>query len=149
MRTIVKKLNIFRFFILYICIFVLFTPSTTRADRLTEEQVRLAVTTWVRQVTADARPDAVIERMESHTVGHRIMAYIAHLKGGGYCLCGRDDWVLPVYLYSPKGQPCWVTCCSRDNTRNSQSAPYSGRNLYQAQFPEKAGYQKNLALVWI
>ena len=104
MKTIVNELNMCRFLILYICIFVLFTPSTTRADRLTEEQVRLAVTTWVRQVTADARPDAVIERMEPHTVEHRITAYIAHLEGGGYCLCGRDDWVLPVYLYSPKGQ---------------------------------------------
>ncbi|MFH1682057.1 MAG: C10 family peptidase, partial [Candidatus Eisenbacteria bacterium] len=53
--------------------------------------------------TADARPDAVIERMEPHESGGRTTAYIAHLAGGGFCLCGADDLVLPVYLYSPTG----------------------------------------------
>jgi hypothetical protein len=54
-------------------------------------------------VSRDARPDAYVTHMEPHTVGDEIVAYIAHLNGGGYCLCGADDLVLPVYLYVPDG----------------------------------------------
>jgi len=49
-------------------------------------------------------PDAVIDRMEPHQVKGETVAYIAHLSGGGFCLCGADDLVLPVYLYSPQGK---------------------------------------------
>ena len=78
-------------------------PVLAEAVELSEEQVRTAVQIWVRAVTAEARPDAVIERMEPHVVEGRTAAYIAHLQGGGYCLCGTDDLVLPVYFYSPRG----------------------------------------------
>lgn len=82
---------------------LILTPVFSQAKELGEQQVRTAVQTWVRHVTADARPDAVIERMEPHKVNGETVAYIAHLSGGGFCLCGADDLVLPVYLYSPKG----------------------------------------------
>jgi len=78
-------------------------PVFSQAKELGEQQVRTAVQTWVRHVTADARPDAVIERMEPYQVNGKTVAYIAHLSGAGFCLCGADDLVLPVYLYSPKG----------------------------------------------
>jgi len=78
-------------------------PTTLHAKELTVDEVRAAVETWVRHVTADARPDAVVERMEPYIVDGKTMAYIAHLAGGGICLCGADDLVLPVYLYSPHG----------------------------------------------
>lgn len=87
--------------LLVLCL-ILFSGSV-QADELTEQEVRAAVQTWVRYVTADARPDAVIERMEPHQVKGETVAYIAHLSGGGFCLCGADDLVLPVYLYSPHG----------------------------------------------
>jgi hypothetical protein len=29
------------------------------------------------------------------------VAYVAHLAGGGFCLCGADDRLLPVYVYNP------------------------------------------------
>ena len=45
----------------------------------------------------------IIEKMEPHNVKGETVAYIAHLKGGGFCLCGADETVLPVYLYSPHG----------------------------------------------
>jgi hypothetical protein len=54
-------------------------------------------------VTADARLDAVVELMEPHVVDGRTVGYIAHLADGGYCLCGADDMLLPVYLYRPFG----------------------------------------------
>jgi hypothetical protein len=41
--------------------------------------------------------------MEPHVVDGRAVAYIAHLDGEGFCLCGTNDLVLPVYLYSPNG----------------------------------------------
>ena len=79
-------------------------PFWTEARSLTEKEVRQAVQTWVRQVTAEARPEAVIERMEPYLVEGETVAYIAHLQGGGFCLCGADNSVLPVYLYSPSGK---------------------------------------------
>jgi hypothetical protein len=80
-------------------------PTGAAADDggLTEAEVRAAVETWVRYVTADARPDAVVERMEPYQVDAETVAYIAHLEGGGFCLCGADELVLPVYFYSPHG----------------------------------------------
>ena len=75
-----------------------------QAKQLTREEVQAAVQTWVRYVTADARPDAVIERMEPHKVKGETVAYIAHLSDSGFCLCGSDNLVLPVYFYSPRGR---------------------------------------------
>jgi hypothetical protein len=75
-----------------------------KAAALSEKAVRTAVETWVRQVTADARADAVVERMEAHATSGRAFAYVAQLAGTGYCLCGGDDQLLPVYLYCPRGQ---------------------------------------------
>ena len=84
-----------------LCLCVAAAPLS--AEPMTELEVVAAVETWVRHVTADARPDAVIEWLEPHLVDGRTVAYIAHLEGGGYCLCGADDFVLPVYLYRPVG----------------------------------------------
>lgn len=81
---------------------VLVTMSA-QAGHIGEREVRAAVETWVRYVTADARPDAVVERMEPYQVEGETVAYIVHLKGGGFCLAGADDLLLPVYLYSPYG----------------------------------------------
>lgn len=76
---------------------------TARAGDITKAEVRTAVETWVRHVTADARPGAVVERMEPYQMDGETVAYIAHLAGGGFALCGADDLVLPVYYYSPQG----------------------------------------------
>jgi hypothetical protein len=70
---------------------------------LTESEVTTAVETWVRYITADARPDAVVERMEPYIVNDEIVAYVAHLEDNGFCLCGANYLVLPVYLYSSDG----------------------------------------------
>lgn len=86
--------------LLVLCLIL--APASVHASELTEQEVGAAVQTWVRHVTADAMPDAVIERMEPHQVKGETVAYIAHLSGGGFCLCGADDLVLPVYLYSPQ-----------------------------------------------
>jgi len=67
-----------------------------------KEQVSRAVETWVRSVTADGRPDAVVADLEPYPAGETPAAYIVHLAGGGLCLAGADSLVLPVYLYSPK-----------------------------------------------
>ena len=88
-------------FLLAFCLMI--GPCSLSAGTLSEMDVRSAVQTWVRSVTADARPDAFIERMEPYQVEGEIMAYVAHLAGGGYCICGANESVLPVYLYCPKG----------------------------------------------
>jgi hypothetical protein len=87
--------------LLVLCLIL--APASVHASELTEQEVGAALQTWVRHVTADAKPDAVIERMEPHQVKGETVAYIAHLEGGGFCLCGADDLVLPVYFYSPRG----------------------------------------------
>lgn len=78
-------------------------PLPVHADQYGADEVRAAVETWVRFVTADARPDAAVERMEPYPRDGQPVAYIAHLRGGGFCLAGASDLVLPVYLYSPTG----------------------------------------------
>jgi hypothetical protein len=78
-------------------------PFSLYAGAVGELNVRSAVQTWIRSVTADARPNAFIERMQPFTVDGEIRAYIAHLAGAGFCLCGADESVLPVYFYSPGG----------------------------------------------
>jgi hypothetical protein len=105
MKWITNKISKAEFSVRTILVFCLILiPGLLYAKEFSEQEVRAAVETWVRYVTADARPDAVIERMESHKVEGKIVAYIAHLSGGGFCLCGMDDLVLPVYLYSPEGK---------------------------------------------
>ena len=87
--------------LLLIC-FGLF-PLMGYTATLGEQQIRSAVETWVRHVTADAKLDATIMQMEPYQVNGETMAYIAHISGGGFCLCGANDLVLPVYLYCPSG----------------------------------------------
>lgn len=94
-----KKRTLILAFFLCLIIF----PALVQAAEMTEEGVRSAVQTWVRHVTADAKPDAVIERMEPYRADGNTVAYVAYIAGGGFCLCGADDLVLPVYLYSPEG----------------------------------------------
>ena len=102
-QTINKSLRVCRILELSILLPLVFAPVCLRASELTEQQVRDAAQTWVRQVIADAEPNAVVREMEPYRVDGKIVAYIAHLQGGGFCLCGRDDLVLPVYLYNPNG----------------------------------------------
>ena len=71
---------------------------------LPSHKVKSAVETWIRHLTADARKDAVISRMEPYKAYNKTVAYIAHLQDKGFCLCGADDLVLPVYLYNPQGK---------------------------------------------
>ena len=78
-------------------------PSSGLAKELLDSQVKAAVETWVQHVTADAKPEAVVEKLEPYILNGQAVAYIAHLTGGGFCLCGADDVVLPVYLYNPNG----------------------------------------------
>jgi hypothetical protein len=45
----------------------------------------------------------VVEKMEPYLVDGAILTYIAHLADSGFCLCGANDLVLPVYFYNPQG----------------------------------------------
>ncbi len=82
---------------------LILTPSFLYAREIVKEDVRIAVETWVRHVTADAKPDAVIEKIKPHKIQGETVAYIVHFIDDGFCLCGADDLVLPVYFYSPRG----------------------------------------------
>jgi hypothetical protein len=57
----------------------------------------------VRYVTAEARADAVVVDMEPYLVDGEAVGYVAHLAEGGFCLCGADDRLIPVYHYAPHG----------------------------------------------
>ncbi len=91
-----RKLIIF-----FICLCLL--PAAAFATKMEMSEVQSAVETWVRQVTADAREDAVISSIESYQLDGQEVAFVVQLDGGGFCLCGADDIVLPVYFYSPHG----------------------------------------------
>ena len=72
-----------------------------QAYELSETDVRTAVQTWVRNYTPDAKPNALIGEMEAYVVNGNTVAYVVHIIGGGFCLCGADTVLLPVYLYNP------------------------------------------------
>lgn len=74
------------------------------AAPVTEQQVITAVETWLKFGLTDNRPDASVARLEPHQVDGRIVAFIAHLRDGGYCLCGSDDVLLPINFYVPVGE---------------------------------------------
>jgi hypothetical protein len=82
---------------------VLLAPSFLQAAEVAPSDVTAAVETWVREVTADRRPGAVVDRLEPYSADGRTVAYIAHLSGGGYCISGADDALLPVTLYRATG----------------------------------------------
>ncbi len=89
---------------LIVCLCIFPPAVDVQAGEVPASLVKIAVEHWVRHITADPRPDAVIREMEPYTINGKTIAYIAHLKGGGFCLCGADDTLtLPVYLYSPHG----------------------------------------------
>lgn len=79
-------------------------PAAAWCARVTESQLRPAVTTFVRQVSAQPRADAFIADVEPYVEDGDTAAFIAHLADSGFCLCGADDRVLPVYFYSPSGK---------------------------------------------
>jgi hypothetical protein len=104
MKKTKNKVSIMTHFLVPSLIFCLILiPTFLQAKEMTETEVRSAVQTWVRHVTADARPDAVVEKMEPYLVDGAILTYIAHLADSGFCLCGANDLVLPVYFYNPQG----------------------------------------------
>lgn len=87
---------------LAICLAACLAPGgRALAAPMTEDQVKTAVETWVHTTTPDARPGAVVERLDPYPATGRTAAYVAHLAGGGYCLAGADDRLPPVRLYQP------------------------------------------------
>lgn len=103
MKRIIRKISGFHFFKLILPISLTLVPLVLQAKTIEEHEIKRAVETWVRSVTADARPDAVIEKLEPYRMDGVTVAYISHLSGGGFCIGGGDELVLPVYLYSPRG----------------------------------------------
>ncbi|MFH1748043.1 MAG: C10 family peptidase [Planctomycetota bacterium] len=84
-------------------VLALATVVPTRADEISPNSVTVAVETWVRHVTTNAQPNATIARLEPYVANGKTVAYVVHLADGGYCICGADDRLLPVYLYNAGG----------------------------------------------
>ncbi len=84
-----------------IYILLLFSITATVANQLTEREIKSAVTNWVRYITADNRPDAVIKELIPYVSSNDTVAYIANIEQGGFCICGAKNYMLPVYFYSP------------------------------------------------
>ena len=129
---------------------LILVPSPLQAKGFGEQEVRAAVETWVRYVTADARPDAVVEQMEPYQVNGETVAYIAHLKDGGFCIGGADALLLPVYLYSPHGtydaeNPglqyiLWEIGARLEYIRQELAAKGPSGLQYQDELSERAAY---------
>jgi hypothetical protein len=149
-----KALRGCRLLELSILLCLLFLPASLHAERLVEQEVRAAVQTWVRYVTADADPNAVIEEMEPYIVDAETVGYIAHLGGGGFCLCGADDLVLPVYLYNPKERyyeehpgyqyVLWEISTRSEYFRKALKDKAPGVQAYQAALSQRAVYWQEL-----
>lgn len=139
---------------LLLLLIMFLAPAPLQAKGFGEQEVRAAVETWVRHVTADARPDAVVERMEPYQVKGETVAYIAHLKDGGFCLTGADALLLPVYFYSPRGtydakNPdlqyiLWEIGARLEHIRQDLAAKGPTVQQYQDELSERAAYWEDL-----
>jgi hypothetical protein len=137
-----------------VCCLGIFMIDPVQSREMSEQEVQRAVQTWVRHVTADADPDAIIERMEPYTDADETLAFIAHLKGGGFCLCGNDHLVLPVYFYSPKGKfnavnpghqyILWEIATRTRELRKAQKDKSSRIELYKKELVERADFWLDL-----
>ena len=124
------------------------------SDMVPDNSVKAAVTTWVRYVAPDSQPTAEVVLMEPISEGGRIIAYIAHLEPRGFCICGADECVLPVYLYNPYGaydesHPGYRTIVDDIRTRsNGLRGVLSTGNRAQAtihaQLMDRAAYWQDL-----
>ena len=65
------------------------------AEPMSEQQVTAATETWLQRVITESRVGADVDKLDPHETDGVVAAYIAHLAGGGYCLCGADDTLLP------------------------------------------------------
>jgi hypothetical protein len=99
-----KNLESYIFKILFIIFIIIFFSNSSVSKDFNESEVKAAVETWVRYVTANARATAYIDRMEPIQIDSLVVAYVAHLADSGFCICGANDLVLPVYLYNPRGE---------------------------------------------
>lgn len=73
----------------------------TLAAPLSATQVQAAVATWVSEVAPEGRPTVVVTGCDPYPAEGRPAAYVVQLAGGGYCLAGADDRLLPVAAYQP------------------------------------------------
>ncbi|MBN2541803.1 C10 family peptidase [bacterium] len=87
--------------VLQILLVLLLIPVSLSAEGISERELVSAVTTWVREVTANNREEAEIERIEPYVHQGDTLLFIAHLRDSGFCICGAQDFMLPVYYYSP------------------------------------------------
>lgn len=91
-------------FNIFLVFLILLHSGSSLALPQSSQQVESAVETWLKHGLTDNRPDAQVRKLEPHYADGEIVAYIASLSGGGYCICGADDVLIPVYLYVPKGE---------------------------------------------
>jgi len=78
--------------------------APSRAEKLSPAQVALAAENWVRRAAPKLRPNATIKEVKPYEQNGEIVAHIVHFDGGGFCFCGADDVLKPVYLYNPHGK---------------------------------------------
>jgi hypothetical protein len=71
---------------------------------LSPETIKRAVETWLIHYAPEKPVNPDVEKIEPYIIGDQTVAYIAHLKDCGYCLCGPSKLVKPVYFYCPKGK---------------------------------------------
>ncbi len=131
MRTTEHTLHVAGRLGVMITVLCLLAPVTLLAKEMSVSEVQAAVETWVHHMTKDARPDAVITRLEEYEVDGVCVAYIAHISEGGFCLCAADDILLPVYFYCPEGQydgnnPDLCYILNRIATRRNLVTEYPG-----------------------
>jgi len=129
-------------------VWLLAAPGFAFGAAFAPDQVREAVQSWVRYIPSDARPEAVVERVEPYREDGVTMAYVVQLASGGYCLAGADSLVLPVYFYCPSGayDPKNPSCRDilkeiADHQRFLQAAVAAGgpvEQAYQAKLSDRA-----------
>ncbi|MBN2541445.1 C10 family peptidase [bacterium] len=102
-RTIGIKMKSMKYILPIFGFLLLFFFQSGICESLTKDEVKVGIQTWIREVAVDSKPDGTVEILEPHVVAGETLAYIAHIRGGGFCLCGADNSLFPVYYYSPEG----------------------------------------------
>jgi hypothetical protein len=102
-KIIPEKSSLYCIIFLFILITQFFPTNVGIAVEIDKSGVKSAVQTWLHFETADANQELIIESIDPWYVDGVVTGYIAHIQGGGFCICGADTLVLPVYFYSPEG----------------------------------------------
>jgi len=87
------------------------------------EQAVACAETWIRTVSAAARSDAFVVSVAPRYQGSEVVAYIATLDNGDFCITGANRLQLPVYAVGTSSGASLGCVCADASTADGVDSP--------------------------